>query len=55
MNRFKTVAVLFAFAALCFAAGTVYHIVSSGEGIVSSICLALGCACLSYVFFRMKK
>lgn len=55
MNRFKKVAVLFAFAAVCFAAGTVYHIVSTGEGILSSICLALGCACFSYVFFNIKK
>lgn len=55
MNRFQKVAVLFAFAALCFAAGTVYHIVSTGEGIVSSICLALGCACVSYVFWHTCK
>lgn len=46
--------ILFCIATLCFVAGTVNHIVNTGEGIVSSICLALACVCSAVAFFKMK-
>ena len=54
MNRFGKVAILFAFAAVCFAAGTVNHILHTGEGVLSSALLCVGCICAA-VFFMKKK
>ena len=54
MNRFQKVAILFAFAAICFAAGTVNHILHTGEGVLSSALLCIGCICAT-VFFMKKK
>ena len=43
------------FVAACFfIAGTINHIVNTGEGIISSILLALGCLCLSVAFYNAK-
>lgn len=48
------ICVVFILAAFFFFAGTVNHILGTGEGIVSSILLALGCICAAVVFFRKK-
>ena len=47
MNKYKVLSTIFAIAACCFVAGTINHIVNTGEGIISSILLALGGLCLS--------
>ena len=54
MNRFQKVAILFAFAAVCFAAGTVNHILNTGEGVLSSALLCVGCICAAIVFMKKK-
>ncbi len=54
MNKYKVLCILFALAACCFIAGTINHIVNTGEGVLSSILLALGCLCLSYAFYKKK-
>ncbi len=54
MRRYKVISILFALAACCFIAGTVNHILNTGEGILSSILLALGCLCISFVFYKKK-
>jgi len=54
MNRFQKVAVLFAFAALCFAAGTVNHILHTGENALSSALLCAGCICAAVVCMKKK-
>ena len=48
--KVNKVFVLFIFAACCFLAGTVNHIVNTGEGWVSSLLLAAGCLCGAFVF-----
>lgn len=54
INRNKLICILFAFASCCFFAGTVNHIINTGEGIVSSLLLALGCLCLSVAFYKKR-
>ena len=54
MNKYKVLSIIFAIAACCFTAGTINHIVNTGEGIISSILLALGCLCLSVAFYKAK-
>ena len=54
MNRFHKVAILFAFAAVCFAAGTVNHLLNTGEGVLSSALLCVGCICAAVVFMKKK-
>ena len=54
MNIYKVLCVVFALAACCFVAGTVNHIVNTGEGIVSSILLAAGCLCASVACYKKK-
>jgi hypothetical protein len=48
--KVNKVFVLFIFAACCFLAGMVNHIVNTGEGWVSSLLLAAGCLCGAFVF-----
>ena len=54
MNKNKVLCIMFALAACCFIAGTINHILSTGEGILSSILLALGCLCASFAFYKKK-
>ena len=54
MNKNKVLFLLFVLAACCFLAGTVNHIVNTGEGIVSSLLLTLGCACGAVFFYKKK-
>lgn len=54
MNRTGFLFILFVLAAFCFLAGTVNHIINTGEGILSSLLLALGCACGAVVFYKKK-
>lgn len=54
INRNKFLCILFAIASVCFFAGTINHIVNTGEGIISSLLLALGCLCLSVAFYKNK-
>ena len=53
-NKNKLLCILFAIASVCFFAGTINHIVNTGEGIISSLLLALGCLCLSVAFYKNK-
>lgn len=53
-NILKIIGILFCLAAVCFGVGTVNHIVNTGEGIVSSICLTLGCICGAVACFTKK-
>lgn len=55
MNKYRVLCILFAIAACCSIAGTINHIVNTGEGIISSILLALGCLCLSVAFYKENK
>lgn len=55
MNKYKWLGLLFALAGICFAAGTVNHILHTGEGVVSSILLALGCFCLAFAFYKKDR
>lgn len=55
MNKYKILSIGFALAALCYIAGTINHIVNTGEGILSSACLAAGFLCLSYAFYKGSK
>jgi len=50
----KLVFILFVLAACCFAAGAINHAFNTGEGVVSSILLAAGCACMAVVFYKKK-
>ena len=52
MYRYKKASILFLFAALCFLAGTINHIVNTNENWVSSLLLAGGCLCGAYVFYK---
>ncbi|MBQ3531339.1 MAG: hypothetical protein IJA05_05405 [Oscillospiraceae bacterium] len=54
INRNKLLCILFAAASCLFFAGTINHIVNTGEGIISSLLLALGCLCLSVAFYKNK-
>ena len=55
MNINKVLCALFALAAGCFIAGTFNHIMSTGEGIVSSILLAIGCLFMAHSFYNKSK
>ena len=54
MNKNKILCIIFAAAAGCYTAGTINHILNTGEGILSSVLLALGCLCLSFAFYKKK-
>jgi hypothetical protein len=54
MKATRLLFILFALAAFCFAIGTINHICSTGEGIVSSLLLMLGCLCAAIAFYRKK-
>ena len=54
MNKDKLLCIIFALAGCCFIAGTVNHILNTGEGVLSSIFLALGCLCVSFVCYKKK-
>lgn len=51
---YLVVGLLFVIASCLFIIGTVNHILNTGEGIMSSILLALGCACGAVVFLKKK-
>ncbi len=46
--------ILFIIASCLFIIGTINHILNTGEGIISSILLALGCACGAVTFLKKK-
>ncbi len=52
---YMIVCIAFVVAAGCFAAGAVNHILNTGEGVLSSIFLALGCLCMACVWYRLSK
>lgn len=52
--KINKVGILFLFAACCFLAGTVNHIVNTGEGWISSLLLAGGCLCGAFVSGKKK-
>ena len=54
MKKNKILGTLFLVAALCFTAGTINHIVNTGEGILSSALLAAGCLCGAFACFIKK-
>jgi|GEM_PF-1719025 len=54
MSRNAILGIMFALAALCFAAGTVNHILNTGEGIVSSSLLSLGCMAMAIACYKKK-
>ncbi len=54
MSKNKLLCILFGIASCYFIAGTINHILHTGEGILSSILLALGCLCASFVFYKKK-
>ncbi|MDD7280913.1 MAG: hypothetical protein PUH10_02830 [Erysipelotrichaceae bacterium] len=54
MSIYKLLCIMFVLAACCFFAGTIHHIVNTGEGIISSILLGLGCICMSVVLYKKK-
>ena len=45
---------LFAASSCFFFAGTINHIVNTGEGIISSLLLGLGCLCFAIAFGKAK-
>lgn len=55
MNKNKLLSILFMIAGLCFTAGTINHIINTKESIISSVLLAAGCFCFSYVFSKQNK
>ena len=55
MNKYRLLSIMFAIAACCFVVGIVNHILNTGEGILSSILLALGCLCFSFAFYKKGK
>jgi len=55
VKKLTILSALFALAACCLLAGTVNHIVNTGEGILSSLLLALGCICASVAGCKKKK
>ena len=54
MKKFRMLCILFALAAGCFLAGTVNHLVNTGEGVLSSLFLALGCTCASVACYKKR-
>ena len=54
INKNKLLCIMFAVASCCFFAGTVNHILNTGEGIISSLLLALGCLCFAIAFWKKK-
>lgn len=44
----------FVLAGCFFGAGAVNHILNTGEGILSSVLLALGCFCAAALFLKKK-
>ena len=54
MKKNKILGALFLAAAFCFTAGTINHIVNTGEGILSSALLAAGCFCFAFAFYKGK-
>lgn len=54
MNRNKLLSLMFALGACCFLAGTVNHLLNTGEGVLSSLLLALGCGFGAFAFYKKK-
>ena len=54
INKNKLLCIMFAMASVCFFAGTINHIVNTGEGIISSLLLAMGCLCFAIAFGKKK-
>lgn len=52
MRRSRLLCILFLLAALCFAAGTVNHLLYTGEGVLSSSLLMLGCLCGAFACYK---
>jgi len=54
MKLNKIVSAIFALAGCCFIAGTVNHLLNTGEGVLSSLLLALGCFCGAFACYKKK-
>lgn len=54
MNINKLLCIMYAIAACCFTVGVINHISNTREGIVLPFLLALGCACMSFLFYKKK-
>ena len=55
MNKYKLLSIGFALAGCCYIAGTINHILTTGEEILSSSLLAIGFLCLAYGFHKISK
>ena len=58
MNKYKLLSIGFALAGCCYIAGTINHLLNTGESILSilsSLLLAAGFLCLSYSFYTTSK
>lgn len=55
MNKYKLLCILFAIGGCCYVAGTINHIVNTGEGILSSSLLAAGFFCIAFALYRLYK
>ena len=55
MNKYKLLSMVFAIAGCCYIAGTINHILNTGESILSSALLAVGFLCLAFAFYKGGK
>ena len=55
MNINKALCMLFALVGGCFISETINHLMSSSEGVLSSIFLSLGCLFLAHTFYKKSK
>ena len=54
-NKYKLLSIGFALAGCCYIAGTINHILNTGESILSSVLLAAGCLCLAFAYYKEAK
>ena len=55
MNKYKLLSIAFAIAGCCYIAGTINHILNTGESILSSALSAVGLLCLAFAFYKGGK
>lgn len=55
MKKYKLLSICFALAGCCYIAGTINHILNTGEGILSSALLGAGFLCLAFAFYKGTK
>ena len=54
-NKYKLLCIGFALAGCCYIAGTINHILNTGESVLSSVLLAAGCFCLAFAYYKEAK